>query len=346
MSIVRWLSCHHHLSGTPFPRSASDWLPDEELDLDRWASRERSVLRKDWLEFLGTPESVWPGRSILLDESEHPYCRIRTYSQETGPAWWQKVAILSPPPGPTLGPLPCAVVPFYQCGVPAGSADGEPDEALAFGLHLVRQGFVVACVEAFPYNLLPDGEYERPFGRWQRAADILKHHHPRWTGAGKLASDTSLAVDLLLQEPNIDPERLLIMGHSLGGKMALLTALYDERISSVIASDFGLAPGSTNWGASWYFGTKITSQPQRTLDQVLSILAPRPFLLIAGEFDGVHSWPYLESARRIYGLYERAHCLGCIDHRSGHRPSLCSLDMAYAWLGEIFGLEPNLQWRS
>jgi hypothetical protein len=49
--------------------------------------------------------------------------------------------------------------------------------------------------------------------------------------------------------------------------------------------------------------------------QLLALIAPRPFLVLAGESgpgaaDGDRSWPFLEAARPVYELYDRPARLG------------------------------------
>jgi len=158
---------------------------------------------------------------------------------------------------------------------------------------------------------------------------------------GKLVWDTRLATDLLLKQPEVDPSRLAIMGHSLGGKMAFYAACLDDRIRAAIASDFGFGYSFSNWDAPWYLGSKLRD-PAFHLQHhhLLALCAPRAFFLIAGDCDGPASWQYILAAQSVYRLYGREEAVGCFDHGTGHPPTEESLAWAYRWLGEQMDLPP------
>ncbi len=344
-------------------------LEGEGTSLQLWEEALQPEVKERWLSLLGRPAFDDAGfeRSVQkMEEWDGPEFRAVRYLQATGPGHFQKVIVLYPkqPTDPAQGPLPCAVVPFYQPETVAGLAPASEKEGLRasddltlagevrqMGRHLARLGFVVACVEAFPFNTVPepsakDGEGGEPMDWWQVAAEEIARRHPGWTGLGKLVHDTSLALDLLLEQPGVDPTRVLMMGHSLGGKMAFYTGALDARVSCVIASDFGLPWRSTNWQKPWYLGPKVPADDcGMAHHELLALLAPRPFFLIAGETDNSQAWHYFQAARPVYDLYGAGDRLGCIDHASGHSPTVASLDVAYAWMGEAFAL-PHRRWRS
>lgn len=320
--------------------------PDADAAL--WERELRPALRARWEKLLGQPsfaEADYDHTAKLLSEQIFPEFHLSSYAQPTGPGQSQHVLILRPAT-PVAGPRPGAVVPFYHAEKSAGvlrTADGftlrndaenSPEFARAFGLHLVRQGYTVACVEAFAFNTVAGPDGDEGFTRWQRAADKLLAEHLHWTGLGKLKHDTSRAVDLLLEQPVIDHARILLMGHSLGGKMAFYTGCLDERVSSVIGSDFGLPWESTNWEAPWYLGKNRPDTQTLAHHQLLALRAPRPFLLLAGQTDGEKSYPFLEAARPVYALYGAEKNLAMHDHATGHGPPWQALQRAYAWLKE------------
>jgi pimeloyl-ACP methyl ester carboxylesterase len=186
---------------------------------------------------------------------------------------------------------------------------------------------------------VPAPESEAGFAWWQAGAEKLLKDNPSWTGMGRLAWDASRALDLLLEIPDVDPGRIAVMGHSLGGKIAFYAGALDDRFAATISSDFGMGFSFTNWDALWYLGKKI-HHPDFALShhQLLALQAPRPFLLIGGEADRQASWQYINEARKVYDLYEGASSIGFFDHASGHRPTEESLHIAYGWLTEQFGL--------
>lgn len=336
---------------------------DEGDPFDAWEAETRPRLLKEWTNLLGAP----------VEESEHRDAErvgewsddelVATYYlQPTTHGLRQKVIVLRPQ-HPAESRTPCAVVPFYRAFQAAGVPDfgnwDEPfsldaftwkEESRSYGRQLARLGFTVVCVEAYPFNLVSDEEAPKEeavaaLGRWQMAADKWAKLAPSWTGLGKLVYDTSRAVDLLLAQPGIDAGRVLIMGHSLGGKMAFYTGAFDPRITAVIGSDFGLPWASTNWNDPWYLGSRRPFEESGMAHhELLALLAPRPFFLIAGETDTRQSWQILNAARPIYAMHGHPERLGAVDHASGHQPTVCSLDVAYAWLSEQF-LLPHRRWR-
>jgi pimeloyl-ACP methyl ester carboxylesterase len=210
---------------------------------------------------------------------------------------------------------------------------------IQFGRHLVQQGYVVVCTEAFPFNTVPEPQKDEGFAWWQTAAEKLLRDNPNWTGIAKLAWDTRRATDLLLNQPDIDKDRVVVMGHSLGGKMAFYAGVLDERIKAIIGSDFGMGWSFTNWDAPWYLGDQI-HRPGFTLahHQLLALHAPRSFLLIGGAADRPATWQYINEAQKAYKLYGRENAVGFFDHASGHSPTPESLVLAYRWLAEQFDL--------
>ncbi|MGI5819161.1 MAG: acetylxylan esterase [Armatimonadota bacterium] len=316
----------------------------EKPTIARWERELRPALLDRWNAVIGKPSfRSYDTDARVVSEFETDYCRGTVLRQPTGPDQRQQVVLLEPTSVP-IRPRPCAVVPYYHPDLMAGFEldTGEPISErrdVQFGRHLVRRGFVVACTEAFPFNTVPEPQSGEGFAWWRSATEKLLNDNPRWTGIGKLCWDTSRAVDLLLEQPDIDAQRVLAIGHSLGGKMAFYATAFDERITACIASDFGIAWDFTNWDAPWYFGEQIHAR-EFTLNghHALALIAPRSFLMIAGEADRPESWRYIEEAQRVYRLYDRRAAAGCFLHMTGHQPTRESILTAYRWLAEQFGL--------
>ncbi len=317
------------------------FAPGETPSLPAWTQRRAELLRR-WQDLLGRPSfGEYDRAAEVVGAVDQPTWHGTLYRQPTGPDTRQLVLLMEPRQ-PALQPRPGAVVPFYHPDAMAGLdlSTGEPlteRPVTQFGRHLVEQGYVVVCPEAFPFNTVPEPAENAGFAWWQAAADHLRATQPQWAGIAKLAWDTSRAVDLLLAQPDVDASRIVAMGHSLGGKMAFYTAAFDERIAAIIGSDFGLGWSFTNWDAPWYLGERI-AQPGFDLahHQLLALLAPRAFLLLGGEADRPASWQYLQAAALVYRLHGRELALGFHHHGAGHAPTEESLRLAYAWLAEQF----------
>ena len=95
----------------------------------------------------------------------------------------------------------------------------------------VQQGYVAIAVRWFGESY---GE------SYSEAVSNLALRHPGCTGLGKWVSDARQVVTYLSQRPDVDSTRISIIGDSLGGKMALYAAAFDERIRVTVASEPGI----------------------------------------------------------------------------------------------------------
>ncbi len=104
------------------------------------------------------------------------------------------------------------------------------------------------------------------------------------------------AVDYLVQDPDIDASRIIVVGHSRLGKTALLAGAFDERIAMAIPLQAGMggtAPSRGKIGESvkrindsfphWFNGSykEFNNQPDKLpFDQhcLVALMAPRPVL--------------------------------------------------------------------
>lgn len=329
-----------------------------------WPQREEWEQR--WLGLLGEPgyaleeyrrAGLKGGEKVAETACEAPGdgFEVESWRLAVGPRERQKIVLLRPTGEARKrlaidGKLPCAVVPFYEPETSAGleldsdrvglsrvRVETEKLKLRQYGVDLVRQGYLVICTEAYPFNMVPPEaapkESEDGFARWRAAAACLRERYPSWTGLGKLVHDTRCAITFLLQQADADASRLAIMGHSLGGKIAFYTGCLDERVKAIVASDFGLPWASTNWDDAWYLGTKRPApESDLTHDKLLALLSPGAFFLIAGETDAEESLQIVERARPCFPASLPEDQLAWFNHATGHSPTREALDAAYRWL--------------
>lgn len=89
------------------------------------------------------------------------------------------------------------------------------------------------------------------FGEYPYDFKIKGKHYA--SGSMKAIWNNIRGVDLLVGLPQVDPERIGVIGHSLGGHNSLFTAVFDERLKAVVSS-CGFTPFHDYYGgkvAGW-----------------------------------------------------------------------------------------------
>lgn len=292
----------------------------------------RLDLYRAWADVLGLLEverCSQPGFEVLEEVDLEGIIRTRI-RYEPEPGWPTEAYLLRP--ADVEGPLP-GVIAFHST-VPesnrqAAGIEGEP--AKAFGLKLAQHGCVAICPRCFLW-----GMKRKRFFHWQACRRVrqLRGRHPRATGMAKMIHDAQVAVDILASLPQVDPHRLGAIGHSLGGKQVLYLAALDERIRVAVSSEVGIGRQFSNWSAPWYLGRRfVRSNWQRRHHELLGLVAPRAFLLVAGgAADGDHSWPYVEAALEVYQLHGQAARIGLFNHRQGHTVPSVAEPRIHEWM--------------
>jgi hypothetical protein len=302
---------------------------------DAWRN-ERQRLRKAWLEFLGPmPARRPPVRCEVVSEERIPGCtrQLLRYEAEAGlPVEGYLLRPDHEAPGrePATGKRPALVAlhPTTKDTIDEiAGVRGADDRQI--GLKLARRGFVVFCPRCFLWQSAEN---------YTRAVENFRERHPNTLGMHKMLWDAMRGVDVLETLAEVDPKRIGAVGHSLGAKETLYLAAFDERIAAAVASEGGIGLSFTNWDAPWYLGPAIKAADFK-LDhhQLLALIAPRPFLILAGESgngaaDGDRTWPYVEAALDVYRLYGSPARLGLYNHRQGHTISDATFQRLAEWL--------------
>ena len=305
-------------------------------------------LRPLWNRMLGAPKQNQETRELrpaLIKTLEGDGFTAKLLRQINGPATWQRVLIMYPK-GAT-GPCPAVIAPFYnpnkmsRLNLETGEdLLHENAETIGYGRDLVARGFVTIMSETYhlTYIARPKNDQDlNDFTRWRRASAKLNEEEPGWTGVGKLVSDTRLLIDLLEADPMVDASRIGIIGHSLGGKISFYTGCLDERIKVIVSSDFGIGWEQTNWSDPWYWGRKVAFLRAANMDhsQLLAIAAPKPFLLIAGNYDNDGANAFFAAAKPYYDAHGAFGNLRLLNHATGHRPTPEATEAAYQFLQEF-----------
>ena len=291
--------------------------------------------RQAWLDVLGVP-AFGQEKSALtpLCIYEYPAYTLELYSQLLQDGTHQRVMIALPKN--VTFPAPAVAVPFYYPEAMLGF-DPATGETLAYfaGIemmaHLAKRGYITACADAYHLTYPQSDKPRDDFTRWRDAASALYRDHPQWSGMGKLVSDTVRLIDALEAHASVDASRIAIAGHSLGGKMAFYTGCLDGRIRAILASDFGFGWEQSNWDDPWYWNGRVQALREQGFDHkaLLSLASPKPFCLLAGEYDDQISGGQMKQAHGYADVPDR---LMLVHHGKGHRPPQDALEQGYAFL--------------
>jgi dienelactone hydrolase len=268
-------------------------------------------MRTAWNVILGSgPTMAPPPQPEIVSEERDAGVRralIRYPVEEGESAEAYLLAPAAPKPWPGVLVLHSTVA--YHMRQPAG-LEGPAD--VHIGLHLARRGYAAIC----PRNYL----YGYRGATMQAAVARLRERWPRWSGMAKMLWDTQRALDVLAAWPGVHAKRLGVIGHSLGAKQTLYAAAFDERVRAAVFSEGGIGIRMCNWNAPWYLGEQV-DQPGFTRDhqELLRLVAPRAFLLIAGGgTDGDKSRAFIDAAMPAYAEQDARPRVAFLDHGKGH----------------------------
>jgi hypothetical protein len=315
-----------------YPVNFQDKLPDLLVDqsgnsinsIGDWKEKRRLII-KNWSSYLGmlAQDPVPPMIRILKEEIVEDLTR-QFIEYENEPGVFVKAYILKPQN--IKKQLP-GVVALHstsdnQMLCIAGVEKGEiPPQ----GYNLAKLGFIVICPMCFLWRDRGDRNYEEQTKRFQLS-------HPGSKGMAAMLYDARRAVDVLENIKEVDRERIGTMGHSLGGKEALYLGAFDDRVKVIVSNEGGIGIDFSNWDDPWYLGNDIHNF-NHAHHELLALCAPRPFLLIGGNFaDGDRSIPYIDAVKPVYKLYGKPQNIDLFNHGQGHNVVPSAEKRTYEWI--------------
>jgi fermentation-respiration switch protein FrsA (DUF1100 family) len=211
----------------------------------------------------------------------------------------------------------------------------------AYGKELAQRGYVVLASDYPSF-----GDY---------AVDFHKSRFASGSMMGVL--NHMRGVDLLVARAEVDPARIGVIGHSLGGHNAIFVGAFDERLK-VIVSSCGWTPFHDYFGgklAGWVqdrYMPRIRDVYGLDADRVpfdfyeaVAALAPRAFFsnspLGDSNFDVVGVKKAEVRAREIYALLGAADRLQIVYPGGGHDFPPAIRRQAYAFIDRILGHTPS-----
>jgi dienelactone hydrolase len=275
-------------SGKPLQALAAKTLAEWE--------KERVLYQRALRELIGP----WPERRPALD--------ARVLEKKVTPKWTRyKVAYRTLPsgalhaseirawffvPSGRTGRLP-AIITLHQTVAqgkdePAGVKGPHP--WLYFAPYYAERGYVTLAPDAIGYGERTAGGTAATGFELADAAPILDAH-PDMTLLGLMLFDVTQAVDFLQARPEVDPERIGIIGHSQGGILTNFVLGLERRLKVGVAScGYGTfrtdAEFGTRWAGKnsaylprlWLYRKEPNALPIDFL-QIMALAAPRAHML-------------------------------------------------------------------
>lgn len=317
-------------------KSAADW------------TRRRDEILKTWHKRLGT----WPPlveRPVIktLEKVQRDGYTERNVQVQASPEdkWVDGYLLL--PKGP--GPFPAVLVPFYEPLTSIGRGEkGRGVGTHDYGLQLVKRGFVTLSIGT-------PGSLDN-LGGDTRDALIKAGKDLRRQPLTLLAYVAANCLTALAQMPEVDAERIGIIGLSYGGKWAMFASCMDERFACAVWSDPGIVfnekDSNVNYWEPWYLGYDPNTQrkpgvPSATnprtglykelidagedLVDLHALMAPRPVLVSGGVQDPPKNWQalnHLVAVNNLLGHKNRVF----LTARKTHVPTAEALELELAFL--------------
>lgn len=263
-----------------------------------WKKRRAEIL-SDWHEMLGPwPEMITEPEVEILETT-----RRENFTQHKIRFPWtpheKTTGYLLIPDGD--GPRPAVVTVFYQ-----------PEDAVGLGerplrdyaLQLTRRGFVTLSLGT------TEASEAQTYALYYPSIENAKVQPLSMLGYA-----AANAWHVLANRPEVDPERIGIVGHSFGGKWAMFASCLYDKFACAAWSDPGMVfqndRPSINYWEPWYLGYHpkpwrkrglITEEnpakglyPRlmkegRDLHELHALMAPRPFLVSGGSEDPAERW--------------------------------------------------------
>jgi dienelactone hydrolase len=273
---------------------------------DQWAQRRKHILGgfQSVIGPLPEPPAPWPLEVETEQEEELPHYTRKHLSYLSEPGDRVAAWLLIPRIPGTRLPAALCLHQTIEIGKDEPAGLGSNAE-LAYGHELAERGYVV---------IAPDYP---TFGENDNVPEAYGLGYDSITAKG--IWNHRRAIDVLVSLPEVDPDRIAVIGHSLGGHNSLFVAAWDTRIKAAVTS-CGFCTFPTYYGgdlrgwAQYRYMPRIESvyglDPTRMpfdFDGLLATIAPRAVFISApvhdANFDLAGVKDAIEKARPVFALH-------------------------------------------
>ena len=312
--------------------TAADWQLRRREILERWHDRMGHwppVIEQPRVEILGTEKR---------DNFEQHRVRFAWLPSQTTEGY------LLVPEG--QGRRPAVLTVYYEPETSVGLGKPLRD----FGYQLARRGFVVLSIGTKVAT--EDKTYSLYYPSQEKAS---------LQPLSALAYAAANAYHVLASRPEVDPQRVGVVGHSFGGKWAMFASCLYDKFACGAWSDPGIVFEQTrpsiNYWEPWYLGYEpgkwrkrglVTRENPcygvyerllaegRDLHELHALMAPRPFWVSGGSEDPPERWRALNHAVQVNALLGYKDRVG-MSNRPRHDPTPESNELIYLFFEHFLG---------
>ncbi len=317
----------------------------EVTNAEQWSTQRKDLLGR-WTTLLGAwPELITDQELEVLNQTRREnFAQMKVRFRWTPNEYTEGYLLV--PDG--AGKRPAVITVYYE----PETSIGLGKEFRDFGYQLAKRGYVVLSI-----------------GTTQATADqTFSLYYPSIDDAtvqplSMLAYAAANAWHALAKRPEVDREKIGIMGHSFGGKWAMFAACLFDKFACGAWSDPGIVfddtRSSINYWEPWYLGYHpkpwrnrglITDQnparglypklraEQRDLHELHALMPPRPFLVSGGSEDPPSRWQALNHCVRINQVLGFTNRVG-MTNRPEHDPNEESNEVIYRFFEHFLPVE-------
>lgn len=342
--IAEWFTVPEGLTGEGYRSPLVFENGDTVRTAEAWAAR-REEIRQKWTDELGEwPDILKDGNLTFNDTVQcDGYVRYGVVFEWLPDRMTEGYLLV---PEVVKGEIPAVITVYYEPETAVGLSELPCRD---FAVQIARKGMAALSI-----------------GTSETTRDkVYSLYYPSLDSSAiqplsVLAYAAANALEALAKVPFIDGDRIGIMGHSYGGKWAMMASCLYDRFACAVWGDPGIVLDESkgtyvNYWAPWYLGYfnppwdavpdlwaqdgykyargayKSLKDKGMDLHELHSLMAPRPFMVSGGYADGAERWEALWHTVEVNRLLGHKHRVG-LSLRPSHEPDSASNEAVCTFL--------------